>query len=642
MSYRLAALFLTLVPVLGAQDPRCANRTAAGQLTCVINQPNVRQHETVYSSVVFAPGDVVRVHADGCVQTGGLGATWKRYVNPSGPNSGLNYHGLVRIPGGSKASALVPIVSVIDQLIKVNGDGIPLNDLVLHLGYTDDDYSDNGYDGHDDGTDGQCTNRPGLYGGPAIVTVTIFRGVPPTGGNSNFSFDVISGQLDPNGLPLNPQWSWQRMPGNAGKMPDTSICHQFTADETKAGIPIPGTHVPSFADCTDQADLTSVDLPIEINAQICNWGGLHDVFDATFAGHVNWFPVTMEGHAYWGDHGTDDDYTFGYISDSSGLTNPLSINGRPGLHVEFDSDETMDNFQSQEWGSLKSAVNQGDNGKALAEQLFDGHTILTGMFGLDGEHDFKAELHPLYALATLRDNYENDPGDEVWLMFVRNLGDEGFCSSRLWDAGFTDYTFRLPWHAGMTSVQVNWSKTQFKGTDGTSGPTVSALPPSGTDPGGVFVSFHLGPSSSAPLMDGALHLAWSGQVNPPVVLRSAVTARAGSGVFRRPVLNVQPPDEIEERINEAIRKLPASARSQVEEARRSAVSARVLRTLPSGGPVRMLETAPAAPRLAVVRRHAINAGPATAKAAREAAVMKVLCAATHNAPDGLPPAACRK
>ena len=65
------------------------------------------------------------------------------------------------------------------------------------------------------------------------------------------------------------------------------------------------------------------------------------------------------------------------------------------------------------------------------------------MFGLDGEHDLKAEFIGC-AMATLRDSFENDPSDEVWLMFARNQGDEGYCSSQIWGAGFEDYTVRLP------------------------------------------------------------------------------------------------------------------------------------------------------------------------------------------------------
>ena len=122
------------------------------------------------------------------------------------------------------------------------------------------------------------------------------------------------------------------------------------------------------------------------------------------------------------------------------------------------------------------------------KKMFDGHFILTGMFNLDGEHGMKAELHPVYAMSALRDGFENAPNDEVWLMFVRNQGDEGYCSSNFWDSGFEDYTVKLPWRPGMTSVDVNWNATQFVGTDGTSGPTVRTLPPPAAD-AGVYVSF---------------------------------------------------------------------------------------------------------------------------------------------------------
>jgi len=43
-------------------------------------------------------------------------------------------------------------------------------------------------------------------------------------------------------------------------------------------------------------------------------------------------------------------------------------------------------------------------------------------------------------------------------MFVRNQGDEGYCSSQVWDLGLEDYTVRLPWRPGMRSVDVDWGK----------------------------------------------------------------------------------------------------------------------------------------------------------------------------------------
>ena len=88
-------------------------------------------------------------------------------------------------------------------------------------------------------------------------------------------------------------------------------------------------------------------------------------FDDTFVGHANWFPVTLEGHAGWGDHGPDDDYTFTFMFDGAQCDkdnnqfagNQLSVNARCGLHVEFNSDETINNYtQVDEWKTLHNSV----------------------------------------------------------------------------------------------------------------------------------------------------------------------------------------------------------------------------------------------------------------------------------------------
>jgi len=151
-------------------DPKCSDPTAKGQIVCTINQPVVTQRETTYSAVVFVPGDRVTVAADGCVQTGGRGLTWKRYVNPSGPNSDRLYHGLIQIPTANQ-NALVRIGTVIGRTFIANASG------VLHLGYEDDAYSDNGYYAHDNGTSNQCKTDTAKHidGGPAHVTITINR-----------------------------------------------------------------------------------------------------------------------------------------------------------------------------------------------------------------------------------------------------------------------------------------------------------------------------------------------------------------------------------------------------------------------------------------------------------------------------------
>jgi hypothetical protein len=618
-------------------DP-CSDRTAMGKIVCNIWEPIVTQHESEYPNIVFAPGDIVQVSADGCVQSGGFGATWKRYVNPTGNNADRLYHGLIRLPTGTKDSALVRIYTVIGRNLRVTGIGVPESQLFLHLGYEDDNYSDNGYYSHDDGDADQCKTADSNDGGPAHVKVTIFRGpgVTPDPQSSRFDFDVLSNSVDPNGLPLNPQWSSQLFPENQGKIPDTSWCHDFSMRWW--GNPL--VLAPNFPDCTDQTDGTNVDLPQDLNAEVCNVGGIGH---SSFPGHVNWFPVTVEGHAGWGDHQVpDDDYTFTFTFDEDppgcDKTKNLMVNGRCGLHVEFDSDETIDNFTDpdprNEWKKLHDTVDNGS--KEDVQMLFDGHTILTGMFGLDGEHNMKAELHPLYAMATRRDKVQNDPSDEVWLMFVRNQGDEGMCSSQVWDAGFEDYTVRLPWREGSTSVDVNWEKTKFWGNDGTSGPTVAVLPPPvrfGTP--GVFVSFHLGPAvhsssifdsgASNPLIYGALHLIWKGQ--PALVSPASSTPSADEA------------DDIEHQIAEAIDQLPLSQRQQVKKARviTGARTAMMYQLRPTD-PVRVMTEPPALPRIGELQ--AIKAGPAIQKVGRDAALMRALCAATNARPAGVSADVC--
>src|SRR5579875_947853 len=108
--------FCALGTLQAATDFKC---TQAGDvITCHIDEPNVTQQRTEYHSVVFEPNDVVQVLAGGCVQTGGSGLTWKRYVDPEGPNSDRLYHGLITIPGVTGPS-LVRIQGVLDKAMQI-------------------------------------------------------------------------------------------------------------------------------------------------------------------------------------------------------------------------------------------------------------------------------------------------------------------------------------------------------------------------------------------------------------------------------------------------------------------------------------------------------------------------------------------
>ncbi len=709
-------------------EPGCGDPSIQGKIRCTIVQPNVNvDHMTYQSQVRFAPGDIVEVRADGCVQTGGHGSTWKRYVNPSGDGTDSKYHGLMKIPTAFPAgSGLIRIENFIGKLQVVKGDpNVPASDLFLELGYEDSDYGDNGYNDHDDGTNDQCSLSN--IGYPASVTITIYRGVRPDPPQSRFDFDVLPTLvvhaivtnngvpntdpdnlgMDHNGLLLNPTWSFhghtdKNGKDNKGKDPSGDMCHDFSYRPSIIGIPTLQLE-PYFADCTDQTDENNADMASGASSYLCYLGKHGPLETGSFPGHVNWFPVTMTGHAKWGNHEDlfpfgDDDYNFNFFPDSP--DNSLLLAGRDALHGEFDSDETIDNFNSEAWNTLHDAVNNADAAKAALgicsqkhncdaariQQLndtisrpgvfFDGTTVLTGMFGVDGEHDLKVELHPILALATQLDS-QSDPLDEVWLMFARNRGDEGYCSSRLWDSGLEDYIVRLPWRDGATSVQV--TQRDFHGPPGFTEPNFMIVPPGSSDDPGVYAIFHLGPAELKPFIDGSVHLSWTGagsgvRFHPFPVTVTATTGtftpapakpataskgtteksnaeqstasasaqeksaatQAGTKAAATPKLNEV--DEDEHVFQATTTGLTPAQLQEIQKARPPLV------TRPSNKlPASKVETVSSVPiNVHRVRLQTFNAGPATAKNERDAAGVKALCTATHNAPPGLPADVCSK
>ena len=82
---------------------------------------------------------------DGCVNTGGSGKTWKRYLDPAGANSARLYHGLIWIPGATLSGTLQPVGT---ELVRVSaaihkiyfikeGPLLP-SEFYVRLGYEDD------------------------------------------------------------------------------------------------------------------------------------------------------------------------------------------------------------------------------------------------------------------------------------------------------------------------------------------------------------------------------------------------------------------------------------------------------------------------------------------------------------------------
>jgi len=96
-------LFLMVFPAIGSSAESVSKQdqidAAKGinRTVVTVTEPDV-QHPAHDIQYTFQRNDTVVVEAGGCVQTGGSGSTWKRYVNPSGPNSDRLYYGLIRIP----------------------------------------------------------------------------------------------------------------------------------------------------------------------------------------------------------------------------------------------------------------------------------------------------------------------------------------------------------------------------------------------------------------------------------------------------------------------------------------------------------------------------------------------------------------
>jgi hypothetical protein len=118
-----------------------------------ITKPTVTQPETIYDQIALKAGDNVKLTAGGCVQTGGSGLTWKRYVDPEGSRADSYYFGLVRLPGMSQSR----MSAIVGKTVSISSDG------PFALGYKDDFYSDNGYWNRDPGTGGQCKAEPDAW-----------------------------------------------------------------------------------------------------------------------------------------------------------------------------------------------------------------------------------------------------------------------------------------------------------------------------------------------------------------------------------------------------------------------------------------------------------------------------------------------
>ena len=553
-------------------------------MTCRVDEPTVTRRLSTYPQITFRPGDRVTVQAGGCVQTGGHGKTWKRYVNPSGPNSDRLYHGLIQIPGVH--SDLVRIAGVVTQPAQVPATLNPQN-AVLRLGYEDDNYGDNGYRGHDDGTENQCRRV-----GNAFVVLTIVHGPPKPPPPTHAAFDLVPGPTDANGFLLNPKWSWQV--DHPGEFPDAD----------KQCFSLPGVF--SNPSCTTQSP--SIDDPSGWNGFWCAEGAQHSIH-----GHVNWMPATWQGPASWDGHsspGTDDDYNINVVPPAG---EGLTVSSEGHIHAEFDSDETIDHFRTPWWNSFHAAVDRDD---ASARAMIDGKfAIVVGLTGLDCEHGCATELHPVYALAI---HVNDNPLDDTWAIFVRNWGNEGYCSQYQHPLDTNRIAFFIP-RAAATAVHVNAASTFLTNSNEAAGPFVSLA--SGQ---GATVEFRLPDPEKQARINGELHLQWTTAPGAVVAVPPSLATRAV------PVVSAAPgaprvPEEVEKRLENLHKQLPPD--------KLQAMKARLART-PSFDQLAPAKLETASPK--PTRPAAVRAVADPLKAQRDLERATATCAAFGRAVPGKP------
>jgi hypothetical protein len=202
--------------------------------------------------------------------------------------------------------------------------------------------------------------------------------------------------------------------------------------------------------------------------------------------------------------GADDDYNME-------LTNPakpgLTANNPNSLHMEFDSEETIDKFKSSWWTGFHSAVdsNHGEPG-GLASQRIDGHdAVAFGLFGLDCAHSCGSELHPVMGLAIRVENPATL--NDTWAIFVRNRGNEGFCSSGDEFVTLPTISFFLPApDQSVESVKLDYADFQTQKAVAGPGGGSKVITQYGVK--GTQVWFNMPVWTTGDFSDGVLQLTW--------------------------------------------------------------------------------------------------------------------------------------
>jgi hypothetical protein len=365
-------------------------------------------------------------------------------------------------------------------------------------------------------------------------------------------FDVVRNRPNPkdgvypfdaNGLPLNPKWGQQ---ARESVLPNPYVscpCKSYDAIppnvEEKLLIALSSendwTNSSKYPNCTS--------FPVSFTGS--GYCGLH----------VNFEPVTYEGVVTWNGHaGDDDDYDLNVTRPDSALYSTIASR----VHIEFDSDETVDNWDDTNtwWNNFHH--NGVDDGDAQASAMIDRSSVIViGMLGLDGSHSHKTEIHPVYAMFVyLKDSTFRQSN---WAFFVRNWGDEGFCADGDQPFETSEYKIKvqIPNVAGLISDSVS-DGAQNADQDQLSQMQAS-MQPYGD---GVLMTFTLLPPDKQSWFVGDLTFATRPRLQSPSAATTAPAPQSG----KNPDTNIEDEGRSDpdlQALEARIAKLPEDSRNEL-------------------------------------------------------------------------------
>jgi hypothetical protein len=358
-----------------------------------------------------------------------------------------------------------------------------------------------------------CAGQPDAYVFVAVKHAEATDATPAP-------MDLVWAGTDVNGAALNPKWGLQVT--NPGTLPDVGqICFS-----------VPGY----FENPLCSTQHPGIDEPNGLRRLICSIGTTDPI-----PGHVNWYPGTFEGPIYW------DSLSFFDRDDNVRLIpleqNALTVHNAENIKGEFDSRETTNHFATPWWTSFRKAGTPG------RKSLIDGKpSILYGFTSVDCEHHCVSELHPVWVLAI---HVKDDPADDVWAVFMRNWGNEGFCSSAQHEVNWPGdrFTLTLPWRTGATEVELDGATQFLANVEGISG-LWGDVPNEK-----VALTFALPPPSDRARVHGELHLRWNGPT---------VRAGAGNDAPAAPAAWDEQGGEAEALVEELVARLPPEKRDALD------------------------------------------------------------------------------